>query len=1136
MFNISQPSGHKPSLYNTERYNNTLQRYTATTLLLLLLLSLLGSIATASTDDSIYRCGSSATEQPQKQPLWISRCYDGKVTLENFDSIHSIEARLKSNLFWGVTQKVAGFQKETASGQLMSAEQSLALLFFLMEGGHLGWAHDVATLTKDIRQTGPVIQGIGFDTHQRVQIYYSDGVVKWLKSDRKGKIPDGEIIIKQMYASDPTDHRYGADRTTGWAVMVRNSKLSQDGWIWYLFFFPKSPPYNAPVPVSYGQTGDNFCLSCHAAADNDQLTFAAISNLEGAPQQYTWVDHTFPGLFTQKTNNSTTPQPSQVAGKSFAHASGSAQFQQLGVSGQPLLGALTQADASSFMGHFKQSLEQLSSMSDAEKELFLATLLDKTGAEKQLEESQAHLPGGNQRILVLLDKLLAEFKQAVKEKQYGAFLNDFMQTYLRLLTQQQSVTPLSKPNPDILTAYQQTSNVTLPKNEAELNWFPLDFIFTHTPALPKELPASTCKAHQNINSTDNPEATTDCRDTYITSDNCNGCHWSYVLQGQKLPNMVTPDVADKTTDPSKQKLWDISPYAEWSASMMGLAGRDPIFNVQLEWERHNQPQVADQISNLCTRCHQAAGQRQYHLDHGDPADPAQILPADTTDKGPLFSADYALLEPSSEINNETQWGALGRDGITCTLCHQIEAEGLGTPGTFTGQFHFPEQPGQVYGPYEDQTIKPYLMEQAIGIKPVHGAQMKSSALCGSCHTVITPILTEPPVKGHYRASYEQTTYPEWLNSEFSAEGGESCQECHMPSRLPDDSSGKAASLSEIIANVETAFLPPLDNRAADGLITPDIKPDYRRHTLVGMNLFANQMFQQFPDTLGNSAKNAGGMPTAQPPLLLAEKEMSYFAKNSTVKMALSEVTTASSDDYQIDLTVENLVGHKFPSGVGFRRAFVEFNALNSSGKVLWSSGSTNSIGQIVDSTTGTVLNSEMTTDPLKIPTGDTIIDQTDEVYLFEERTATWKEHEQRDPGEENPPLGQMVLTTSFLEIVAEAKDTRLLPKGWKADGPYAEHTSLSTIDRAQKTTKPFNPAIPGVRTLHYRIPKAVGKVAKVEAIMRYQSIPPYYIRDRLQFDTEAAQRFYFMVANLKTKGTAIEDWSVELVREVLVLQ
>lgn len=218
----------------------------------------------------------------------------------------------------------------------------------------------------------------------------------------------------------------------------------------------------------------------------------------------------------------------------------------------------------------------------------------------------------------------------------------------------------------------------------------------------------------------------------------------------------------------------------------------------------------------------------------------------------------------------------------------IEADGLGEPPTFTGQFTFPDQPGTVYGPYEDDEIKPYLMHQAMDITPTYGAHVTESELCGSCHTVVTPVMSEHQEavegsNGAYRTTYEQATYPEWLNSVYAGEEEQSCQDCHMPSRVPDAAPDDETELTQIIANVESAWLPPVDNRAADDLITPDPKTGYSRHTLVGLNLFANQIFQQFPATLGASTTNkAAAVPNLQASLLLTAQEMQRMAEQEAV--------------------------------------------------------------------------------------------------------------------------------------------------------------------------------------------------------------------------------------------------------------
>ena len=63
---------------------------------------------------------------------------------------------------------------------------------------------------------------------------------------------------------------------------------------------------------------------------------------------------------------------------------------------------------------------------------------------------------------------------------------------------------------------------------------------------------------------------------------------------------------------------NLSPYTEWRASMMGLAGRDPIFHAQLESEKAMRPSQTEFFDNTCYRCHGVMGQRQIELDKQEP--------------------------------------------------------------------------------------------------------------------------------------------------------------------------------------------------------------------------------------------------------------------------------------------------------------------------------------------------------------------------------------------------------------------------------------------------------------------------------------------------------------------------------------
>jgi hypothetical protein len=54
---------------------------------------------------------------------------------------------------------------------------------------------------------------------------------------------------------------------------------------------------------------------------------------------------------------------------------------------------------------------------------------------------------------------------------------------------------------------------------------------------------------------------------------------------------------------------------------------------------------------------------------------------------------------------------------------------------------------------------------------------------------------------------------------------------------------------------------------------------------------------------------------------------------------------------EAEVTVANLTGHRFPTGVGFRRAFIEllvFDVATGQERLVWASGRTNRLGVLVD--------------------------------------------------------------------------------------------------------------------------------------------------------------------------------------------
>jgi len=144
----------------------------------------------------------------------------------------------------------------------------------------MGWTRD-----KRVRDTGPYIDGIYYGTHFAVRIFYSPGVHAWLKNDRQGDIPDGAMIIKEMWA--PPAARYEGmsdaevnDQLAMWAIMVRDRNGSKDGWFWAYHGTGDAVdnndyPFNLPN-AGFGQ----HCPMCHVSAEN-MFTFSSLRNVLG---------------------------------------------------------------------------------------------------------------------------------------------------------------------------------------------------------------------------------------------------------------------------------------------------------------------------------------------------------------------------------------------------------------------------------------------------------------------------------------------------------------------------------------------------------------------------------------------------------------------------------------------------------------------------------------------------------------------------------------------------------------------------------------------------------------------------------------------------------------------------------------
>ena len=165
----------------------------------------------------------------------------------------------------------------------------------------------------------------------------------------------------------------------------------------------------------------------------------------------------------------------------------------------------------------------------------------------------------------------------------------------------------------------------------------------------------------------------------------------------------------------------------------------------------------------------------------------------------------------------------------------------------------------------------------------------------------------------------------------------------MPSTEPDGSPTK----SKIASIQEYSNFPQAEFTKAPHEIDLPVREGYARHTLVGFNIFLTKMAQQFPDVLGIRTQDPMMGSKGIDPLLYTEQHMLDQAAHATATISVSGLEMLDGG-LKATVTVKNLAGHKFPYGVGFRRAFLTFEVLDPLGDVVWASGRTDAAGRLLD--------------------------------------------------------------------------------------------------------------------------------------------------------------------------------------------
>ena len=433
------------------------------------------------------------------------------------------------------------------------------------------------------------------------------------------------------------------------------------------------------------------------------------------------------------------------------------------------------------------------------------------------------------------------------------------------------------------------------------------------------------------------------KELFQTSDRCFACHNGLSTSGGE----------------------DISIGFSWRPTMMANSARDPYWQAGVRRESIDHAESKSAIEDECSKCHMPMARYQSKAEGKE---------------GEVFSR--------LSFGSENRIDQMAQDGVSCSLCHQITKEKLGTPESLVGGFVIDTTRSrgerEEYGPFKiDDGENRIMRTSSGGYRPTEGEQIRQSELCATCHTLITTALG--PGGQKIGELPEQMPYQEWLNSDFKDK--QTCQNCHMP------------VVDEMVRVTNTL------GKFREGM---------SRHVFVGGNFFIQRVLNKYRADLG----------------VIALPEEFEAAASRTIDHLKSKTAQVAIDRLEVtagrvraEISVQNLSGHKFPTAYPSRRAWLHVTVKDRDGRMVFESGALNA--------NGSIQGNDNDADPLRFEPHYTEINNPEQVQIYEDIMV----------GANNMP------TIGLLTAVRFIKDNRLLPKGFNknpADARIAPQGGAAT--------------------------------------------------------------------------------------------
>jgi len=505
--------------------------------------------------------------------------------------------------------------------------------------------------------------------------------------------------------------------------------------------------------------------------------------------------------------------------------------------------------------------------------------------------------------------------------------------------------------------------------------------------------------NDNTNVNDNGNTNTNTNDNgseplvnlFTASQNCAACH-----------SGLTDDLGN-----------DVSIEPMWRGSLMASAAIDPFFQATVASEAERAPEsLKAVVEDTCAKCHTPMARTQALFDGSE----VKLL-------------GDGFFDPANPLHQ------LARDGVSCTVCHQIQDDFLEDPeASFDGDFVIDTETGPparvLFGPFPDPQ-QPNLMQDTVGFTPTFSSHIEESGLCATCHTLFTPTLD---AGGEIVGTFpEQVPFLEWQQSIYGDGGADyrTCQSCHMP----------------------VAEAPAIASRVPAGL---NSREPFYRHVFVGGNIFMQRILRDNAEDLGASA--TGEMFDDAIARSLA------FLQNDTADLSILEPAIVG-DMLEFDVVITNKAGHKFPTSFPSRRAWLHVTVTDAGDMVVFESGAVGA--------NGTVVGSDSDADSSAVEPHYDEITSADQVQVYE----AIMENSDGD------------VTYTLLRGAAYRKDNRLLPEGF-------DKTAASEDTAVYGAAADDDDFLGGTDEVSYVVPVTAGDGPfTINVDLLYQSITPAFAAD-----------------------------------------